>query len=329
MNNQDITDDKATNLWLEAARQLDVKTLIIDAEHGYAKLYDADKTLYVQSNLLSINDNVAVSNSRSLFLSLKLLESGGCPIPPYLHLFSNKGFKEPENIESIFDFTENGYPVIFGSDKKSRRVPVIVNNDDELAMTLLELRNSSMRRLFVTHPPLKPLYKILVFREKVIRINKIETACLQGDNQNAIDKLLSKFNSNAVDEYGFKISKKDFQQKYLDNTHFSMSSVLSSSQNIQLDKELINGYGAPLPVDCAEIPKNLERLIIKAANASRLELVELDYCSSDIDSSEPDGYFYSFSSFPTIFNSNNGSENHNSLGLHKLILQQFFDIQVI
>ena len=323
-NEEPLTADENTNAWLDAARLLGIDYLVIDKEHGYAKLYQGEKILYVQSNLLSLNDNVAVSNSRSLFLTLKLLEVGGCPVPPYLHLFSKKGFREAENINAIFDFTENKYPVVFGSDKKIRRKPVRVSNDEELGKTLLELRDSSIRRLLVTPVPSWPLYKALVYDESIIRINKIELAFLQGDGINTIDKLFLEFNAKHRISSGIKLSKSYFETNYLSANNLEWSSVMENNQALLLDKEWFNGYGISKPFNQTSISSDVRSLLIRAANATRLKLAELDYYSPDINDPKNEGYFYAASGLPALTTSPRQLEHNESLKVRTDILQQFF-----
>lgn len=269
---EQTTRDINTNVFIHAARQLELDVEVISASYSYCTISDGHKRLSIYHNWTSLTDIVARRVNHNKFLSQRIFRKNGIPVP------GNKVF-DPEDRDGIVRYIKENIPIVVKPVKGSRSVGVTVDprTDDEIdaAIRLVGKRDVMVEKFIEGDP-----YRILIYGRNVLDVLKWSPPYIIGDGVHSLQALVDEKN-----DYLRKNRLKPFviDASYLAEKHVEVNSVPQGGEQVfvrYIYDELLGGE--PVRMDMKAIhPDNLE-LFTRAAGVSGLLLAGLDFISTDL-----------------------------------------------
>ena len=175
------------------------------------------------------------------------------------------------------------YPVIvkpingtFGLD-----VHINIENDQELQNVLNELKNSKFNRFMMEEYIEGDVYRIFVFKNKIIDIVKREKPYVIGNGNCNLKKLIENKNEKLIQKGLFPTN--NLSSKYLAIQGVNMNSIIPVNKKIYISQVINMHNGAPIQrIDISKVPQINQKLFIDVGKSLKINCYGLDYISKDI-----------------------------------------------
>ena len=125
------------------------------------------------------------------------------------------------------------------------------------------------------------VYRIFVFKNKIIDIVKREKPYVIGDGSCNLKKLIENKNEKLIQKGLFPTN--NLSSKYLVIQGVNMNSIIPVNKKIYIS-QVINGHnGAPIQrIDISRVPQINQKLFIDVGKSLKINCYGLDYISKDI-----------------------------------------------
>lgn len=224
------------------------------------------------------NSPEAVRLVKDKIKTSQLLDNNNIRVPKY------KLINIHEPVYSIMKDKPNiQYPVIvkptngtFGLD-----VHINIENDKELQNALNELKNSKFNRFMMEEYIEGDVYRIFVFKNKIIDIVKREKPYVIGNGNCNLKTLIEKRNDKLIQKGLFPTN--NISSKYLAIQGVNMNSIIPNQKKIYISQVINMHNGAPIQrIDLNKVPEINQKLFIEVGKVLKINCYGLDYISKDI-----------------------------------------------
>lgn len=175
------------------------------------------------------------------------------------------------------------YPVIvkptngtFGLD-----VHINIESDKELQEVLNELKNSKFNKFMIEEYIEGNVYRIFVFKNKIIDIVKREKPYIIGNGNCNLKTLIEKRNKKLIEEGLFPTN--NLSSKYLAIQGVNFNSIIPNKKKIYISQVINMHNGAPIKrIEISKVPEINQKLFIDVGKILKINCYGLDYISKDI-----------------------------------------------
>ncbi|KXK26681.1 MAG: Cyanophycin synthetase [candidate division WS6 bacterium OLB20] len=188
-----VTSKLHTDLYLIAAKQIGLRTHVINSEFAYVEITDGQKILRIKNTSLSSNDIVAATLAGSKVIASKLLDEDGILVPKQHYFGSRNDPVTPETIEEIVKTAHDLYPLVLKRAHGSGGHGVYVNVQDEEQLRKMYgrlLNNYNPAVVIIEEYIQGKDYRILVYKDRVIDVIHRIPAYITGDGTSTVAELI-------------------------------------------------------------------------------------------------------------------------------------------
>lgn len=280
-----ITRKLHTDLYLEAARQLDLQSNIISKEFAYAEITNNQKTLRIKNTSLSSNDMVASTIAGCKVITSQLLSKAGISVPKQYYFGTKKEPVTQDTIEEIITKARDLYPLVLKRAYGAGGSGVYVNIQNEA-----QLRERYDRLLKKYTPTIVIIeefikgndYRILVYKNRVVDVILRIPAYVTGNGTDTIAELIAAKNQIRKDMRIAPIPTNK-AQLHLEKQGLSFTDVPDRDQKITVIGNCNFSQGGEtsrIPLKTVD-PETLE-IAKAAAQISKLSMCGVDVITKDI-----------------------------------------------
>ena len=326
-----VTRNRFTNQFLAAADGLGLECRPLHADRRTWLITGNGRRLTVRAAILGCNNRLAVRFSSNKYLTHVRMQFHGIPMPGFSRFvaYETDGWDIARREASAFACDR--YPVVAKAVSGSGALNVYVNieNEVELDWALGMLRSAGVEDFLVESQLTGRLYRIQVFDGDIVGVVHKHPGIVVGDGVSTIRELVRADDSaRAAGGQGPLVFGSQVL-RHLAKSGREPDSVLSCGAIQVLAGEISGRLGCriePLAVD--RVPARARALFRRAAAASGLRWVGLDYFCDDIMDPEVahSGAFNEVNSAPVPRDFEPGMTRDHYLGKATLILSRYFDI---
>jgi cyanophycin synthetase len=278
-------------------------------------LVKKNKKLYYKNNF---NPDKSRHNCINKFKTNKILNENNLPVPKMYLYNLNKSINY--NISQI---EKNiNYPLVIkpidGQQSKDVNVNIKNRNDmTKIIKKLLKKYNNIIIEKFLVGEN----YRIMVFRNKIIGILKLEKPYVIGNGRDSLKILINKFNDQKRINNHYIIH--NIAYEYIKEQGFNITDIIPNNKKIILAN--INNYHNGSTLKSVNInsvhPDNI-KMFKKVNNSLKLNLCGIDYISNNLSTShKKTGAILEVNSKPDIKNHYITNKNHVSKFVNNIFIE--------
>lgn len=279
------TCSKYANAYIEAAKRLGLDTEIISREFAFCRVYNNRTELYIHNCHLSCNSFVAVQMSNAKNMTLHNFRANGMPVPEHRLFVSPSGFRDIEDLDAIFEYAKDKYPLVLKPNRGFGGRGVVANicDDDELALAIAEAQQRGVRNVLVERFVSGRHYRVWLLKGNILKFRERIPANVIGNGRSSIRELIDQ--KNRLRKVGgspvIPISSR--LHRTIAKYGLAIDSVPAGRETVWLSDVSNWDAGGELgDVEFQHVPCENLQYLRKAADISRLEFVGLDVISKDI-----------------------------------------------
>lgn len=276
---KNLIDNKFTNLYLNAAKKLNLRYKLINEKTAYVKIYNNHQYILVIGNVIGVNKELNARIAANKKKTSILLNEKSVPTPQFT---SFKDYKEATR---------------FANEKlKSKKLMVIKPLSGEGAHgvtvnpTTKKQIDNALKEAFATNTEIMieeyiegNHFRITIFDGEIIAVTQRTPAYVVGDEKKTVTKLIEQKNIKRAKENLplIKLRKKDKDYLCTKNVHLTAVYNKGERVDLQLGCDLDIG-GERTRIFIEEIPEENRKMFKKAARTIGLRLSGIDFISPDI-----------------------------------------------
>ncbi len=326
-----VTRNRFTNQFLAAADGLGLEYRPLFSDRNTWVISGRGRRLTVRAAILGCNDRLATRFSSNKYLTHLRMQLHGIPMPGFCRFIARDDHGWDIARREARAFARDRYPVVVKSVRGSGAMNVYVDIEDdaELDWALGMLRSAGVEDFLVESQLGGRLHRIQVFDGDIIGVVHKHPGTVVGDGVSTIRELVGvddgsrKSSGQGCVIFGNQILR------HLARFGLTPDSVLPCGAIRTLAGEISGRLGCriePLPVE--RVPAKARALFLRAAAASGLRWVGLDYFCDDI--TDPalahSGAFNEINSAPVPRDFEPGMTRDHYLGKATLILSRYFEL---
>ncbi|MGI5828240.1 MAG: hypothetical protein ACOX6V_04460 [Patescibacteria group bacterium] len=274
-----ITCNKYADFYLNAAQKLRLGYKVLNKKAVFAKIFDDKKELFVNSNSLSVNSQVAARLANNKKRTSLILIAKKFPVPSF-QTFKDKS----KAISYAYNLVRNGTPIVIKPVSGSLAIGVTVKpNTKAEIIEAVDEAFLGYREIMVENFVSGENYRVTVFQGQVIAVTWRRPAYVIGTGKDSVKTLISRKNQqrHKIGLPPITLRKKDIH--YLTAQKIDLYKTLNKDKclQLQLGCDLEIG-GERVRVDIHKIPQKNIDLFVKATKTLTLEFAGIDFIITDI-----------------------------------------------
>ncbi|MCA9383770.1 ATP-grasp domain-containing protein, partial [Candidatus Dojkabacteria bacterium] len=160
-----FTSNRTSNIYLNAASELNLDFTILDEESGYSMIYSNDKQLYLIGDRLSLNDIVAKEFADNKELSIRLLAKAGLPTPTQITIDLNTDYSS-----TLYEFLKAYKNIVLKpvDGRAGANVFLRLDTQSKIDAAINNLKQSSVEKVLCEKFIEGANYRVLMFKGEII-----------------------------------------------------------------------------------------------------------------------------------------------------------------